>query len=328
MKRTILFLLIAIVALANEAKAQDPHFSQFYANPLYINPALAGANICPRANLAYRDQWPSIGAFKTFTASYDQYFDALSGGLGILLLNDKQSESFINNYAQLMYSLRLRVSKSVFMNLALSASVANRSIDWSSLTFPDMIDPKYGFIHNTQAQAPENQSHTYLDFGAGAVFYGDNWYGGFSFAHLTQPDEGFISYSRLPLKTTIHGGMRLNISRDKRRTNAFFGAPIISPNIIYHNQGGFHDLNYGVYLDWSPFIVGAWFRQAISFENADAFIFMVGIQKDFVKIGYSYDITVSPLSNVSGGAHEVTLGLQFNCPEKKAKIKAIDCPSF
>ena len=81
-------------------------------------------------------------------------------------------------------------------------------------------------------------------------------------------------------------------------------------------------------MDWSPFIVGGWFRQAISFENADAFIFMVGIQKDFFKVGYSYDITVSPLSNVSGGAHEITLGLQFNCPEKRKSIKAIDCPSF
>lgn len=328
MKKTILLLLIAVAAFFNGAKAQDPHFSQFYANPLYINPALAGSNICPRANIVYRNQWPTLGAFKTITAAYDQYFEALSGGIGIMVMNDRQSETFNSSSASLMYSLRLKLTRTINLNLALSAAIANRSLDWSNLTFGDMIDPRYGFIYNTQAQRPENLSHTFADFGAGALVYGDNWFGGLSFSHLTQPDDGFISYNRLPLKTTIHGGMKLNLSRDKRRTNAFFGAPVISPNIIYHNQGKFNDLNYGLYLDWSPFIVGAWFRQAISFDNADAFIFMVGIQQETFKVGYSYDLTVSSLSNVSGGAHEITLGYQFNCPEKRKVIKAIDCPSF
>ncbi len=320
---------MAIMALISEVKAQDPHFSQFYANPLYINPALAGANVCPKVNLSYRDQWPSLGAFKTFTASYDQYFDFISGGIGVLVLNDRQSDVFNKTYAALMYSLRLRLTNKVYMNLALEASVANRSLDWSGLTFADMIDPRSGFIYSTtQAQIPENLSHTFVDFAAGTVVYGENWYGGVAFAHLTQPDDGFSSYNRLPLKATVHGGMKFNISRDKRRTNAFFGAPIISPNIIYHYQGQFQDLNYGLYLDWSPFIVGAWFRQALSFKNADAFVLMLGVQYEAFKVGYSYDLTVSSLSNVSGGAHELTLGFQFNCPEKRKRIKSIDCPSF
>lgn len=328
MKKTILLVLIAFVALVSEVKAQDPHFSQFYANPLYVNPALAGANICPRVNLAYRNQWPSLGAFTTESITYDQYVDFLSGGVGLILLGDQQGQTFSNTSISLMYSLRLKLTRKIYLNLALQASVANRSLDFSGLTFGDMIDPRYGFIYNTQAQVPENLSHPYADFSAGTIVYGENWYAGASFAHLTQPDDGFISYNRLPLKTTVHGGMKLNVSRDKRRTNAFFGAPIISPNLIYHNQGGFQDLNYGLYLDWSPFIVGAWFRQALTFKNADAFVFMVGIQNEMFKVGYSYDLTVSSLSNVSGGAHEITLGMQFNCPEKRKKIKSIDCPSF
>jgi hypothetical protein len=52
------------------------------------------------------------------------------------------------------------------------------------------------------------------------------------------------------------------------------------------------------------------------------------VQHNSFKIGYSYDITVSKLSNVSGGAHEITLGAQLPCPEKRKKIKPIKCPSF
>lgn len=118
------------------------------------------------------------------------------------------------------------------------------------------------------------------------------------------------------------------MSRDKRRTNAFFGAPIISPNIIYSYQGGFQMLNYGLYLDWSPFIVGTWYRQSIGFDNSDALVLLFGLQHENIKIGYSYDITVSKLSNASGGAHEISLGMQLPCPEKRKKIKAIKCPSF
>lgn len=326
MKKIILFTLIAFMALVGELKAQDPHFSQFYANPLYVNPALAGSTVCPRLGFSVRDQWPSLGAFQTATVSYDQYVDFLSGGIGAIILGDKAGDAFRSTSFSLMYSLRLKLTRKINMNLALQASVANRSLDFQGLTFADMIDPRYGFIYSTQAQLPPSLSNPYADFAAGTVVYGDNWYGGAAFAHLTQPDDGFVSYNRLPMKVTIHGGMKLNISRDKRRTNAFFGAPIISPNVIYNMQGKFHDLNYGLYLDWSPFIVGAWFRQG--FNNPDAFVFMAGVQHGMFKIGYSYDITVSSLSNVSGGAHEISLGIQFDCPEKRKKLKSIDCPSF
>ena len=76
-KNLFLILFAAVLAVASlQANAQDPAFSQFYANPLYLNPAFAGSDICPRMSLNFRDQWPGIGkTYVTYSASYDQYVD-------------------------------------------------------------------------------------------------------------------------------------------------------------------------------------------------------------------------------------------------------------
>ncbi|MCF0209850.1 MAG: PorP/SprF family type IX secretion system membrane protein [Bacteroidales bacterium] len=329
MKKRILYFLITCAVCVSSLRAQDPHFSQFYAAPLYTNPAFAGTAVCPRLSLSYRNQWPSLGAFNTFTASYDQYFDALSGGIGVYIMSDAQSDYYRRNTAALMYSLHLKLSQNVSLNIAAQVDVTNSSLDWDELVFGDMIDPRYGVIYNTtMADRPDDLSHTKLDFAAGALVYGETWYAGVAASHLIRHDEGFISYNRIPMKITANAGMRLNLRRDARRTNSFFGQPIISPNIIYQHQGEFDELNYGVYLDWSPFIFGTWFRQSISFENSDALVLLFGLQWGDYKIGYSYDISVSSLSNVSGGAHEISLSCKLPCPEKKKKVRDIKCPSF
>ena len=129
------------------------------------------------------------------------------------------------------------------------------------------------------------------------------------------------------MKFTANAGGLINLSEERRRQSSLgLGQPVVSPNFIYQYQGGFHYFNYGLYLDWMPFLVGVWYRQGI--ENPDAFIFMLGVQQDHYKIGYSYDVTVSKLANNTSGAHEISVGVILPCPEQKHKVKAIRCPSF
>ena len=311
-------------------KAQDVVFSQFYANPLYMNPAFAGSKVCPRLSLNYRAQWPSlVSAFTTVSASYDQYFDALHGGVGAILMTDRQGDhgALSTSSLAVMYAFRFQLAREIWVNAGLKAGVVNTSLDWDGLRFPDMIDPVAGFIQSTGAIPPEHTNRWYLDFDAGVMVYGSSWYAGFSAAHLTQPPDGFYGYTKLPMKFTGNLGCLINIAEDARRTSSLgLGTPVLSPNFIYQYQAGFHYFNYGLYLDWMPFLVGVWFRNGI--ENADAFIFQVGFQQDYFKIGYSYDVTVSKLANNTSGAHELSLGILLPCPEKKHKVKAIRCPSF
>jgi len=111
----LLGTLCLLLLFTNTANAQDPSFSQFYASPLYLNPAFAGAGPdgCPRATLNYRDQWPGIGrTYVTTSAAYDQHINALGGGLGILIMNDRSGDgNLMTNHASLIYSYHLEVNK-------------------------------------------------------------------------------------------------------------------------------------------------------------------------------------------------------------------------
>jgi type IX secretion system PorP/SprF family membrane protein len=328
----ITLILLFAVAGMQGVNAQDVGFSQFYANPLYLNPAFAGSKVAPRIALSYRAQWPGlVSAFSTVSASYDQYVNDMHGGIGAILLSDRQGDhGMLNtNLLAAMYSFRFQVHEDIFVNLALQAGVVNMNLNWDPniMRWPDQIDANCGWINLTSATPPDNRSKFYPDFAAGAMIYGPAWYAGFAAHHLNQPSQGFYAEDRVPMKFTANAGGLINLSEERRRQSSLgLGTPVISPNFIYQYQGGFHYFNYGLYLDWMPFLVGAWFRHSTT--NVDAFIFMVGAQHDHFKVGYSYDVTLSEMGNSTLGSHELTVGILLPVPEQKHKIKAIRCPSF
>lgn len=328
MKKILPGLLLLLFGLT--AHAQDPQFSQFYAAPIYLNPALAGSAHCPRVTLNYRNQWPALNnAFVTYAASYDQNIDALSGGIGVILLRDKAGEGTVNTTnASFMYAYQATISRKASIRAALKVTYVQKSLDWTKLSFGDMIDPRYGFVYQTLEQQPSDLTRSFVDFGAGIAAYSDLVYGGVAVDHLTQPDEAFIvsGSSELPMKITAHFGAMIPIGYYSPRMNKDEGT-FISPNVIYQQQGGFNQLNLGAYFTKSSFVGGLWYRGNIG-SGSDAAIFLVGFSKGMVKIGYSYDMTISQLSNASGGAHEVSLGLQFQCKPKKKRFRPISCPTF
>ncbi len=315
------FLILVMTALCcGSAYAQDPEFTQFYANPLYLNPAFAGTARCPRISLNYRNQWPALtGTFVTYTASYDQHVEALGGGLGVLVLNDKAGEGTLTtSNISAMYSYQLNVNREFSIRFGMQGTYAQKKVDWEKLTFGDMIDPRFGFIYETQEVRP-NTNKNFWDFSAGILGYSNKFYGGIAVNHLTEPEEFYIKSaegSRLPMKVTVHAGAVLPIGG--RRDNSMY----VSPNFIYQKQRDFNQYNIGFYVAKAPLVGGIWYR------GGDAFILLIGLQHGIMKFGYSYDVTVSKLYNASAGSHELSLGLQFPCHPKKKRFRTIKCPSF
>lgn len=331
-KYLFLFTAVTIILFNNEVRSQDPEFSQFYANPLYLNPALAGANICARAVLNYRNQWPGLAkSFVTYDASYDQYINKLHGGIGVLVNVDNAGNGILKtSMASLTYAFSLRAAENLYINLALEGSFYQKSLNWQLLMFGDQIDPQQGFNLPTGEIPPDNASVIFPDFAAGVAF---GWkgilHGGVAVNHLTEPNMAFYSQNqnKLPMKITGHVGVNINlepgsIGFTEDNEPKFY----LAPNLLYQQQGEYHQINAGVYVIRNPIVIGTWFRH--NFENADAIIVLVGIDYKNLKIGYSYDITLSKLKSNTGGAHEVSLAWQFNCIEKRRKIRAIKAPGF
>jgi len=328
--RSTIVKYFGLLILVTECFGQDPQFSQFYANPLYLNPALTGATICPRLIGNFRNQWPSLGgAFNTYNGSFDMYINALHGGVGLLFNADRAGGGNLNTTTiSLLYAFKFNITSKLQASTAVKAGYYQRRLVWENLTFGDMYEDLVngGIVKPTMEQPPDNSTVGVPDFSAGIFLsYGDLAYGGFAVDHLSQPDIGFYSdmTSRLYMKFTVHVGSVINLKKGGEDEEREFS---VSPNILYQQQFNFHQLNIGLYLTIDPFVGGLWFRH--NFENPDAIIPMLGIHYKNLRVGYSYDFTISKLKTASGGAHEISASWQFPCIEKRRHIRAIKCPRF
>ena len=91
---------------------------------------------------------------------------------------------------------------------------------------------------------------------------------------------------------------------------------------MYIKQGDFGQINAGAYAGLGLVYGGLWYRHANT--NSDAAIVLIGVRKDFFRIGYSFDIPVNPnlsLDN-SGGSHEISMIFNF---EKQQRFDYNDC---
>ena len=320
--KVILLLVICLFKSSISLHAQDPIFTQFYSNPVYLNPAFAGSNKCPRIVSNFRNQWPGFsGDFITTSLTYDQYVDQIKGGLGIILMSDQIAKTLKSNEASFVYSYHQHLSRKFTLNFGIQGTYISKSVNRSNLTFGDMIHPRRGFVLSTQDvvnYAPVD----IFDFSAGILGYTDKFYVGFATHHLTEPSFSYISTTNtsfLNRRYTVHAGTEISLN-----SKSLFSEEekSLSPSILFIKQGDFQQLNFGLYYKKGNYVVGAWYREG------DSFIVTLGMNTKLLRIGYSYDLTTSQLGIYSGGSHEISIALKLYCAPKKKSLRAMSCPSF
>ena len=306
-------------------EAQDPIFSQFYAAPLQINPAFAGAGYAPHLGAAYRNQWTGFNnAYRTYAVYYDQSLDRLNSGIGFNLEGDNAGDGILRTMRfSALYAYRLKISDGLAVKIGVEAGFQQTALDWDQLVFPDQIDPLGGPVITTTEQRPDNLNNAAFDISSGLLLLSDRFWLGAAIKHLNAPNQSYLlvndNLSRgLPLRYALHGGTEIIVNEGNKLRQASF----ISPNFLFLSQGPYKQLNVGAYAAIGPVFGGAWYRH--TFRNADAAILLVGFRQDMFKIGLSYDLTVSGLAGRSGGTYEMTVGVFFD-KGKKRPFDLNDC---
>lgn len=311
---------------------QDPVYSQYNFSPLLINPAFAGISYEPQFYVNYRNQWPEFDTYTTYSVSYDQGFQKMNSGLGIMILADDAGDGTIRNtQINAIYSYRVEVNEYSNFRFGLEAGFTNSRLDWSKLVFYDQLDPQFGAIGPGGVPFPSSETpplnsdlnHNYFDVSAGVLYYTEKIFGGISFKHINQPDYSYFGDERnvnanLPLRTSIILGYQSTLLR---ANNAHYGN-YVTPSLIFIRQGDFSQLNGGVTFSLNQLILGAHGR--FSGQTGDAVIGSVGWRYNNLKFGYSYDFTVSGLGFNVGGSHEIGISVNLgNDSDKPSRYN--DC---
>ncbi|MBT1711251.1 type IX secretion system membrane protein PorP/SprF [Fulvivirgaceae bacterium PWU5] len=347
MYRIILLSCALILVLEGAVTAQDPQFSQFYAAPLYLNPALAGATNQARAGLNYRNQWPSIDAnFTTLSAYFDYFIEDYNSGIGVILSQDREGLAGLRSLSLgLQYSYELSITKELGFRPGVQIGIFNRDVNFDKLTFGDQYDPSTGQLISQQtAETFQTQSaRTFVDLSFGGVFFTKSAWLGVSAWHLTQPNQSLIGEeSKLPVKLSLHGGFKFFMKPGTTGSGVYArkAERSISPAFQYRHQGEWDQMDLGLYFTFEPLVLGTWYR-GVPFKkvgdavNNESIVLLIGFTqigaKDAINIGYSYDYTISKLGTGSGGAHEFSLVYTWPMrnPRKPPKDKLmIPCPDF
>ncbi|HEX6915933.1 MAG TPA: PorP/SprF family type IX secretion system membrane protein [Chitinophagaceae bacterium] len=321
-------LLVLLLVMGKNSIAQvDPHFSQYYVYPSWMNPAMTGVfDGTYRVSAIYRSQWSGIAGFNTPGVSFDMNTDKnISFGASIMNLKaGNAGYNYLTAYGSASYSgIRFGTNGSQRVVFGMQAGIMNRRFDPNKFTVGENWNPS-GPNPNPTTETFTRTSATMFDMGAGALYIDGkpgkkaNFYGGLAVSHLTQPEDDFIkdSDAKVPMRLTLHGGLRINVNENWS----------ITPNFLFLSQAQSRETMLGAYAQvratpTSDFLFGA------NYRFKDAFAPYVGFyHKNFV-LGASYDFNTSDLGRSSTGANSFELSLTWLGRKAfKAEEEQFVCP--
>jgi type IX secretion system PorP/SprF family membrane protein len=332
--RKFLFLFIFSFALS-KAWSQDPHFSQFFASPLTLNPALTGkfdGDLRVAGN--YRNQWPTINrAFVTTTVSVD--FPIMANhiasndtwGVGVMGYSDQSANSALKfNYLTVSTAFHKGLDEDGYQQIGagFQATYTNMLLNTSDLKFEDQLTP-FGFTGSTsEIFNSSTLKNSYLDLNAGVLYTGstsdrNNFYAGVSMYHITRPKQQFTgTFFLLNPRTTFHAG-------------GYFPAGnvgILHLSGLYSTQAKASEAVIGGALQLpvtegdrpTSVYVGSWMR------INDALIPYVGLEFSDFRLGATYDVNTSSLKAASQSRGGIEISLVYT--KRPAQSRGLPCPKF
>ena len=322
--RKFLSLFVCLLFLTS-AQAQDPFFSQFYAAPMNLNPALTGAfNGKYRVSAIYRDQYRKTleSQFSTYAVSTDlrftpgkfksAYKDNI--GVGVLFLSDRMGEfDYAANQINIAaaYHKSLNPQNNAYLSLGVQFGMNQRTINYGGLSFSDQFNGTTGYVLSTNEALPQNNV-AFSDLAVGLNFSANpspkiSIFAGATLHHTLEPSISFYRFddeeeidpyeSFLPRKYSAQFNIRFPV------TQKFHLMPRAVAELHGGNFKADAGFNYRFLLsgyNGTAIQFGTYGRLLSDVEDGvtfDSAIAMMGIEYNNILLGFSYDAHIGSFSN-------------------------------
>jgi len=289
---------------------QDPLFSQYMINIGSLNPGYAGSNDMICLSGANRQQWMGFEGnptFSYFSASAPVSPFGINSGVGLSIISDNLA--FNNNLGlAATYAYRLSIGSGT-LGIGVDLGLYNQALS-ATWYIPDVPGrPDIQQPGQDPSIPQESESQIAFDMAFGLYYNTDNLYFGISSKHLNQPK---IKYETANPYLARHyyaiAGYRFQLS------NPLFE---ILPSAVFRTDARTNSFDISTLLRYNKKFWGG-----VSYRAGDALIGIIGFELfNGLRVGYSYDFTLSEIGNYSDGSHEFSLGYCFSLSMDKSPQK-------
>lgn len=302
-------LLIVFCSIFMHAQ-QDPQFTHYMYNMSVVNPAYATANEGV-TNLGgfYRAQWVGIEGAPTTQSFFAHRPMSKKVEIGVSITHDEIGDVVTENNVYADFAYVLQLSEETKLSFGVKVGVTLFNTDFTGFEYTDTpVDPAF----------QNNISSTYPNIGAGTYLFGSNYYVGFSAPNLLtsthiENANGIVTSGVEEIHYFMTGGyvFTFNGNDNFKLKPAFMvkgvsGAPIsldLTANALFNNK----------------FEVGVGYRVGDSVNGLASFYVTPSL-----RVGYSYDYTLTNLQNFNSGSHEVFLLFDLGANSNSNKANGYD----
>ena len=299
LQRTFYTLAIVVSGLTAHAQ-QDPQFTQYMFNSLYVTPAFAGVEGVTQLTAMHRSQWLGYessfndgGAPTTQLISFNSPIYKLKSGFGVYAVNDKLGpQNNIEAHAMYAYHLGLKDSK---LSFGLKVGFYSQAINYDQYRAIHPDDPLLSGRTGKESQIRP-------DVGFGMFYRAEKFYLGAGINHLTRAEFDFgINQARNALENHLNftGGYYYEVNFDLTLT----------PTVLVKTDFKEYSFDLGVIGTLKDKMwAGLSFRQS---EAANVLLGYSFLKDKSLRFGYAIDIVVKDQEAKENFSHELMLSYQL-----------------
>ena len=345
-----------LILLSQWGQAQDIHFTNFRMAPVSVNPSFTGAfKGTYRISAIYRDQWRAIGNSRPYTTPFISAEVNIAQGLltendwiagGISFVRDQAGSTL---FQQVQFGLNAGYhyafddDYSRVFSVGLTYGRGSQRFNNQSVTLPlDLVAG--GAVEMFNVDQNGNVTSSFADYTLGVSLknvlndQGDLVRFGVTAAHITSPNVSFV-IANTPTPPGMMPTPPVNTSRrvgfERRLTLTGEGSFLVAENVrvnpalILQRRAAATELAVQGIADYllDP-KRGVIVSGGIGYRVGDAAELIGGIQLKDLRIGISYDLTLSDLRRAGGGAFELAVGYVGRIYKEPNVKSVIFCPQL